>query len=146
MTTWRKSAGKFLATFVLAMFLAGSQGAQGATEKTFVCPIDGMKMKVSTAVDSVKYKGKTYYFCMKGEKGKFLKSPEKYLKPKKKSEGDENKKADLTANLPDFNVDGYAFQDEVLKRIPKVIAGFTCYCGCNKTLNQCYKDHKCPPT
>lgn len=71
---------------------------------------------------------------------------EKKNVPKKKSQTLTAKKIDLTANLPDFNVDGYAFQDEVLKRIPKVIAGFMCYCGCNKTLNQCYKDHKCPPT
>lgn len=71
---------------------------------------------------------------------------EKKKTPKKKSQALKAKKIDLTANLPDFNVDGYAFQDEVLKRIPKVIAGFMCYCGCEKTLDQCYKDHKCPPT
>lgn len=71
---------------------------------------------------------------------------EKKKAPKKKSQTLKAKKIDLTANLPDFNVDGYAFQDEVLKRIPKVIAGFTCYCGCNKTLKKCYEDHLCPPT
>lgn len=78
--------------------------------------------------------------CFGAEKKKTPKKKSQTLKAKKV------KKVDLTANLPDFNVDGYAFQDEVLKRIPKVIAGFMCYCGCDKTLNQCYKDHKCPPT
>lgn len=71
---------------------------------------------------------------------------EKKKAPAKKSQKLTAKKIDLTANLPDFNVDGYAFQDEVLKRIPKVIAAFTCYCGCNKTLKKCYQDHLCPPT
>ncbi len=63
-------------------------------KKTFVCPIDGMKMKIADAVDAVEHEGKMHYFCMKGEKEKFLKSPEKYMQ--KKSQSPENKEKKKT--------------------------------------------------
>ncbi len=137
MDAYNSARKVILAAAALLLFLFAGHGfLSSAHAKMVICPVKGVALDEKKAPAKAEYKGKTYYLCSKAAKNEFLKNPEKYIK----------KKTDLTANLPDFNVDGYAFQDEVLKRIPKVIAGFMCYCGCNKTLNQCYKDHKCPPT
>ncbi len=135
---------RILATTALLLFLLAGHGFLSSAHAKVICPVKGVVLDEKKAPEKVTYKGKTYYLCSKAAKDAFVKNPGKYLK--KNSQTPEKKKEDLLANLPDFNVDGYAFQDEVLKRIPKVIAGFMCYCGCEKTLNQCYKDHKCPPT
>jgi YHS domain-containing protein len=47
-----------------------------------ICPVLGTKIPDATKAPggSTVYKGKTYYFCCKGCKAKFLKDPEKYLK------------------------------------------------------------------
>lgn len=74
---------KITAALVLLLALTGCAGRQNAetpgAAETFICPIDGMEMEVSKAVDSVEYGGKTYYFCMEGEKEKFLAEPQKYV-------------------------------------------------------------------
>lgn len=103
-------------------------------KKTFVCPIDRMKMPLVEAVDAATHKGKMYHFCTDGEKEKFLKNLDKYLKPK-----DESK-------LPDFHVDGRGFQQALLAEMPEVLAQANCWCGCRKDLRKCYLDAKCPPT
>lgn len=75
-------------TLLLAAALLGCRGPAPVNEQapspaaqTFTCPIDGMEMEVSKAVDSVEHEGKTYYFCMEGEKETFLQDPEKYAGP-----------------------------------------------------------------
>jgi len=50
------------------------------TEETAFDPICGMEIPKAHAVAEVEYQGRTYYFCMEGEKEIFLKDPEKYLK------------------------------------------------------------------
>lgn len=47
------------------------------TEKV-IDPVCGMKIDKSEAKATSEYKGKTYYFCSEGCKGKFDKGPEKY--------------------------------------------------------------------
>ncbi|NOY52421.1 MAG: YHS domain-containing protein [Deltaproteobacteria bacterium] len=47
-----------------------------------------MEISSDRAVAEVEYKGKTYYFCGKGEKETFLRDPEKYLKGETGPEND----------------------------------------------------------
>lgn len=103
-------------------------------KKTFVCPIDRMKMPLVDAVDAANYKGKMYHFCSDGEREKFLNNPDNYLKPKD------------AAKLPNPNVDGRGFQQAMLKEMPEILAQANCWCGCKKNLRKCYVDAKCPPT
>lgn len=74
---------KMIAELVVLLALTGCAGRQAAETpaagETFICPIDGMEMEVSKAVDSVEYGGKTYHFCMEGEKEEFLANPQKYV-------------------------------------------------------------------
>lgn len=46
-------------------------------EKDLVC---GMDIDKKDAAGTYEYKGKTYYFCTVGCKGKFAENPEKFLK------------------------------------------------------------------
>lgn len=55
-------------------------GATTGAEGTALDPVCGMEISKSLAVAEVEYQGKTYYFCMEGEKASFLKAPGKYLK------------------------------------------------------------------
>ncbi len=49
------------------------------TGNTVKCPVMGTEMKKSEAYSSMKYKGKTYYFCCAGCPENFKKDPEKYI-------------------------------------------------------------------
>ncbi len=86
---------KTIALAVLIVFVAGIVPAIAATPAknapakpaakkpvSAVCPVLGTKIPdVSKAPGgSAVYKGKTYYFCCKNCKAKFLKDPEKYIK------------------------------------------------------------------
>ncbi len=44
-----------------------------------VDPVCGMKIKKADAAATVKYQGKTYYFCMESDKNAFEGEPEKYI-------------------------------------------------------------------
>ncbi|MBI5239090.1 MAG: YHS domain-containing protein [Elusimicrobia bacterium] len=44
------------------------------------CPVSGEDLVVSADTKSVKYKGKTYYFCCPGCAPSFKKNPAKYAK------------------------------------------------------------------
>jgi YHS domain-containing protein len=48
----------------------------------FVCPIDGMRMKVTEQTPTAEYHGKVYYFCNEQDKQTFLQDPERYAKGK----------------------------------------------------------------
>lgn len=50
------------------------------------------------------------------------------------------------AGLTDPIQDGYAFQGQLLARIPQVLDQVDCHCGCNRSLKSCYTAQKCPPT
>ncbi|GEM_PF-697989 len=54
--------------------------ASAGVEGTALDPICGMEISKAHAAAEVEYEGKTYYFCMEGEKEAFLKTPGKYLK------------------------------------------------------------------
>lgn len=59
-------------------------GFISADQKFAIAPVCGMKVNVRTAENKglvVEYKGKRYYFCMKGDMERFKRSPEKYVKP-----------------------------------------------------------------
>jgi YHS domain-containing protein len=58
-----------------------TQPDEGQVKKV-VDPVCHMPVDPKLAEKSV-YKGKTYYFCSKGDKEKFEQSPEKYLKQEK---------------------------------------------------------------
>lgn len=49
------------------------------TEELVTDPVCGMKISKSDAVDSVEYKGTTYYFCSKDCADSFRESPEDYV-------------------------------------------------------------------
>ena len=51
-------------------------------------PVCGMTVDEEKAAATSEYKGKTYYFCLKGCKRAFDKYPEKYLK----AEGEKKQK------------------------------------------------------
>jgi len=48
--------------------------------KDVVC---GMRMSASEVFDTIKYAGRTYYFCAGGCKNKFAVNPNRYVKPRK---------------------------------------------------------------
>jgi YHS domain-containing protein len=48
----------------------------------FVCPVDGMRMKVTEQTPTAEYQGKVYYFCNEADKQAFLQDPERYAKGK----------------------------------------------------------------
>ena len=58
---------------------ADEKPAAEKKETTAVDPVCGMKVKTGEA-PSATYKGKTYYFCSKGDKATFEKDPAKYVK------------------------------------------------------------------
>jgi len=48
----------------------------------FVCPIDGMRMKVTEQTPTAEYQGKTYYFCNEADKQAFSQDPDRYARGK----------------------------------------------------------------
>lgn len=46
----------------------------------FICPVDGMRLKVTENTPATEYRGKTYYFCNEQDKQTFLQDPERYAK------------------------------------------------------------------
>lgn len=58
---------------------AGAAPSEKKAAEKAVDPVCGMEVDPATA-PSVTYQGKTYYFCSDGDKAKFEKSPEQYLK------------------------------------------------------------------
>jgi YHS domain-containing protein len=62
---------------------AKSKTAKGKLPKKALCVIcvakDGARI-LEPVKDSIKYKGKTYYFCANGEKAEFISNPTKYAK------------------------------------------------------------------
>lgn len=49
------------------------------------------------------------------------------------------------ASLPDDRFAPAEFQAFLKREIPEVIAQVNCHCGCNQTLDKCYRGH-CPLT
>ncbi len=43
-----------------------------------VCPVDGMKVSVTTDTPSTEFQGRSYYFCSDADQRAFLKQPERY--------------------------------------------------------------------
>ena len=66
---------------------AKSKSAKAKHPKKALCVIcvakDGVRI-LEPVKDSIKYKGKTYYFCANGEKAEFISNPTKYSKVLKK--------------------------------------------------------------
>jgi len=59
------------------------RGMKGMTAKpvgSAVDPVCGMKVDLKSAKYKTDYKGKTYYFCAKGDLDTFKKNPQKYIK------------------------------------------------------------------
>ncbi len=48
--------------------------------KEAVCPVMGVKFKVTPVTQAADYKGKTYYFCCNTCPPEFQKNPDKYAK------------------------------------------------------------------
>lgn len=61
----------------------GHKHSEQMSKDMAVDPVCEMKVKKSEAAATYKYNDKTYYFCMEGCKEKFVKNPEKYIKPDK---------------------------------------------------------------
>lgn len=57
--------------------MARGNGERAIGEE-FVCPIDGMRQKVSEVTPSVKYRGRVYYFCNEEAQRKFFQDPDRY--------------------------------------------------------------------
>jgi YHS domain-containing protein len=55
-----------------------TQGRKEVGEE-FICPVDGMRMRVTEDTPSTEYRGKTYYFCTEEEKRAFLQNPDRYM-------------------------------------------------------------------
>lgn len=60
------------------------QGLGKGGDNTATDPVCRMTISEEKAVEKAEYKGKTYYFCGKGCKERFIKEPEKYLGGEKK--------------------------------------------------------------
>lgn len=58
---------------------AGAAASETKAAEKAVDPVCGMEVDPAKS-PSVTYKGKTYYFCSDGDKAKFEKSPDEYLK------------------------------------------------------------------
>ena len=43
-----------------------------------VCPVDGMKIRVTGDTPATEFQGRTYYFCSEEEQRKFLRHPERF--------------------------------------------------------------------
>ena len=58
---------------------AGAAASETKAAEKAVDPVCGMEVDPAKS-PSATYKGKTYYFCSDGDKAKFEKNPEQYLK------------------------------------------------------------------
>ena len=68
-----------IAVFAIAPALAMGRGQRPQDTERAKDPVCNIEVKKDPKL-SVKYKGKTYYFCMKADMEAFKKNPEKYLK------------------------------------------------------------------
>jgi YHS domain-containing protein len=59
--------------------LKNKENTSASSEEMALDPVCGMKISKEASAAQLEYKGKTYYFCMPGEKETFLKDPQKYL-------------------------------------------------------------------
>lgn len=60
--------------------MRGMKSMSAKTVGFAVDPVCGMKVDLKTAKFKTDYKGKTYYFCAKGDLKTFKKNPQKYIK------------------------------------------------------------------
>lgn len=45
-----------------------------------VCPVDGMKVRVTEDTPATEFRGKTFYFCNEKDQHEFLRRPERYAR------------------------------------------------------------------